>query len=53
MAKKGDYETFDSGSGPVIPKGDSDSYEHRDSDGGLSSKGDEVEQGAVPTMPQK
>lgn len=44
---KDQYETFDSGSGPVIP--DKGSYAHEDSSEGLESHG--VEHGEVPEVP--
>lgn len=49
MAEKGSYETFDSAGGPTIPSKDRESYDHRDAN--PSDHG--VEQGAVPTVPQK
>lgn len=53
--KDSQFETFDSGDGPTIPDSKRGDYAHRDSSGGLSSKGDEgqdKEQG-IPSVPMK
>lgn len=49
MSGKDAYETFDSASGPTIPSKSKEDFAHNDAN--PSDQG--VEQGAVPTMPQK
>lgn len=56
MAKDSFYETFDSGSGPVIPEKSSGDFAHQDSKTGLNDytkNSVDNEQGAVPEVPKK
>lgn len=54
MAKDNFFETFDSGSGPVIPAGDKDKYAHEDSGkGGYTKNNSDDEHGNVPEVPSK
>lgn len=52
-SEKGQYDTFDSGSGPVIPEKAKGDFAHQDSDSGLNKDGAESSaHGAVPEVPQ-
>lgn len=54
MEKDSGYQTFDSGSGPVIPEGEKGSFDHMD-DGGGSYTSNEVTglDLQVPQVPSK
>lgn len=49
---KGEFETFNSGDGPLVPESAKGDFDDRDGD--LHCDGaDDVEHGAVPELPQK
>ncbi len=55
MAKeKGQFDTFDSGSGPLIPSKAKEDFDHcDDGKGSYTMNDDAVGHGEVPSMPQK